>query len=846
MENGVKKTIKRLFSLFLVSLIIVSCEKIQDDIKDYIAPGEVSDLYVISADRNAIVTWNIPNDEDYAGVEISCEPAAGTLINPVILGKNVKSISLSGFEIGKTYIFKVRTFDTNLNYSNGVTIESTVDDTNDYISPGEVCDFNVISADGNAVATWNIPNDEDYAGVEISCEPAAGTLSTPIILGENTKSISLSGFEIGKTYVFKARTFDTNLNYSNGVTIESTVIDTADYDAPGEVSDLFFENLDEAVKVSWVDPDNEDLFGIEITYLGITQSRTAYTMPENSIIVAPNTCYAIINNLQNGLNYSFVVRTIDLCGNKSNGIMINLTPSEIKKCIVIFKTDNNPLYKREILVINNKVQRPENPEIVGYIFKGWFEDEDFKKEFDFEKPISHDTYVYAKFIEDVRYTVSFDTIGGTTIDDLSILNGQTISVVPSVPEKEMSVFQGWYTSENYDIEYDFSLPVIKNITLYAKWIPVYTITFETNGGSSVSPQFIQSGCCAVSPAENPTKYKYVFMGWFTTDDLKTEFNFEAEISSDTKVYAKWEDVLVVEGSKGLDYEMTEEPYYLLIDDCYYEFTRKICTITGIGECTDSIVYIPKSIDGGDVTAIAELAFENCTSVTKFVISSTVQSIGDRAFKNCYGITEITVPENVTTIGDQIFYNCTSLETIYCNSSAGRQSMWQNPSVKKVIFGDNLTSIPDSFRNCTNIEYVRLSKNTHDIGAYTFDGCINLGNIDFPEGISDLGWYAFEDCKFTKFIIPSSVTRLDNVVRTLPYLEYIIAPITLRYVLGQSFDGTYTGYKTFYLGTETDWNYISISEESTFGNDVYFHSETQPEESGKYWHYNSKGEPEIWE
>lgn len=726
-----------------------------------------------------------------------------------------------------------------------VSCKNIESDENDVIAPGEISELNVKSSDGNAFITWNIPPDEDYAGVEISCEPAAGTLSTPIILGKNTKSISLSGFEVGKTYVFKVRTFDTNQNYSNGVTIESTVVDTADYDAPGEVSNLVFENLDEAVKVSWVDPDDEDLFGIEITYLGITQSRTAYTMPENSIIVAPNTCYAIINNLQNGLNYSFVVRTIDLCGNKSNGIMINLTPSEIKKCIVIFKTDNNPLYKREILVINNKVQRPENPEIVGYIFKGWFEDEDYKKEFDFEKPISHDTYIYAKFIEDVRYTVSFDTIGGTTIDDLSILNGQTISVVPSAPEKEMSVFQGWYTSEKYDREYDFSLPVVKNITLYAKWIPVYTVTFETNGGSSVSPQYIQSGCCANPPVQNPTKYKYVFMGWFTTDDFKAEFNFETEISSDTTVFAKWDDVLVVEGSKGLDYEVSEGTVYEIIDNCYYAVTKKVCTITGIGECTDSIVYIPKSIDGCDVTAIAELAFENCSSVTKFVISSTVQSIGARAFKDCSGITEITIPETVITIGDQIFYNCTSLETIYCNSPAGRQSMWQNPSVKTVVLGDNLTFIPDSFRNCTNIEYVKLSKNTISIGDRTFAGCINLDSIDFPEGISGLGWYAFEGCKFTKFVIPSSVIELDNVVRSLPYLEYIIAPITLRYVLGQSFDCT-VGYKTFYLGTETDWSYVSVSEESTFGNDVYFYSEIQPSKAGKYWHYDSTGEPIIWE
>ena len=769
-----------LFGILLSSLLTFSCKTAEDEIKtseirDNAAPAEVSNFNANTTNGNAILKWIIPNDTDYAGIEISCEPAAGTLSNPIVLGKNTKSISLFGFEIGKTYVFKARTFDTNLNYSNGISVESTVLDTNDYDAPSEINNLTVMSTDGNAFLIWDIPADEDYAGVEISCEPAAGTLSNPIVLGKNAKSISLSGFEIGKTYIFKARTFDTSLNYSNGLSVESSVKDTKDYIAPQEITKLVAENLDGAVKLSWADPDDEDLFGIEITYTEESYSRSVYTMPEKSIIISPNTCYAIINNLQNDKTYTFAVKSIDLNGNKSEGVSIDFTPSEIKKCVVIFKTDNNPIYKREILVINNMVEKPQEPEITGYIFKGWFEDEDFKKEFDFEQLITTDLYIYAKFIEDIRYTISFKTLGGSTIADLSILNGQSASL-PDAPQKKRAVFQGWYTSENYDTEYDFSLPVTSDITLYAKW----------------------------------------------------------------------EDVLVVEGSKGLDYEISEETAYEIIDDYYCEVKKSVCTITGIGECTDSIVYIPKSIAGCDVTAIAELAFENCTSVTKFIISSTVQSIGNRAFKDCSGITEITIPENVTNIGDQIFYNCTSLETIYCNSSAGRQSMWQNPSVKKVIFGDNLTSIPDSFRNCTNIEYVKLSKNTTFIGNRTFDGCINLDNMDFPEGITELGWYAFEDCKFTKFIIPSSITRLDHVVRSLPYLEYIIAPLTLRYVLGQSFDCTHTGYKTFYLGTETDWSYISISEESTFGNDVYFYSETQPTETGKYWHYNSDGEPKVWE
>lgn len=621
--------------------------------------------------------------------------------------------------------------------------------------------------------------------------------------------------------------------------------DKNDVIAPHEITNLLAENLDGAVKLSWTDPVDEDLLGIEITYTEENNSRAAYTMPEKSILVAPKTCYAIVNNLQNNKSYTFVLKTIDLNGNSSDGIKIDFTPYAIKKCIVIFKTDNNPIYQREIIVIDNKVERPENPEIIGYIFKGWYEDEEFKKEFDFEQLISQDKYIYAKFVEDVRYTVSFITLGGTSITDLSILNGQTVNT-PSVPEKEMAVFQGWYTSENCDTEYDFSLPVTNNIILYAKWNPIYTVTFDTKGGTSISSQYIESGESAISPNENPTKYKYVFMGWYTAEDFANKFDFKTEISSNITIYAKWEDVLVVEGSKGLDYKISEENVYEIIDGYYQEVTQKVCSITGIGECTDNIVYIPKSIDGYTVTKIGNKAFDNCTAITQFIISSTVTTIEDRAFQYCTGITEFTVPENITSIGDQIFYGCSSLTTIYCNSEAGNLSMWQNPSVRKVVFGDNLTGIPE-FKNCSHIEEIILSKNAQSLGYRNkFEGCTNLTSINLPNSITDFGEYVFEGAglKYIKF--PSSATYLENFTRSLPYLEYVIIPVSLRYILGQTFDCT-TGYKTFYLGTQSDWDYISISDEaSTIKSDVYFYSETQPTSEGKWWHYDTGGTPLIWE
>ncbi|MBR6071629.1 MAG: InlB B-repeat-containing protein [Acholeplasmatales bacterium] len=66
----------------------------------------------------------------------------------------------------------------------------------------------------------------------------------------------------------------------------------------------------------------------------------------------------------------------------------------------------------------------------------------------------------------------------------------------------------------------------------------YTVKFETNGGSSVSSQKIESGSTATKPTD-PTKKGYSFVGWFSDDALTTEFDFSAVISSSTTIYAKW-------------------------------------------------------------------------------------------------------------------------------------------------------------------------------------------------------------------------------------------------------------------------------------------------------------------
>ena len=72
----------------------------------------------------------------------------------------------------------------------------------------------------------------------------------------------------------------------------------------------------------------------------------------------------------------------------------------------------------------------------------------------------------------------------------------------------------------------------------------YTVTFNTNGGSEVASQSVESGKTATAPT-SPTKDGYVFKGWYTSSDSgttlsDTAFDFATAITQDITLYAKWE------------------------------------------------------------------------------------------------------------------------------------------------------------------------------------------------------------------------------------------------------------------------------------------------------------------
>lgn len=67
---------------------------------------------------------------------------------------------------------------------------------------------------------------------------------------------------------------------------------------------------------------------------------------------------------------------------------------------------------------------------------------------------------------------------------------------------------------------------------------VYDITFDSNGGSSVSAQKVLNGRNATKPTD-PKREGYTFTGWYKDLVSETKFSFTEGVTASQTIYAKW-------------------------------------------------------------------------------------------------------------------------------------------------------------------------------------------------------------------------------------------------------------------------------------------------------------------
>ena len=301
------------------------------------------------------------------------------------------------------------------------------------------------------------------------------------------------------------------------------------------------------------------------------------------------------------------------------------------------------------------------------------------------------------------------------------------------------------------------------------------------------------------------------------------------------------------------------------------------------------IVIPKTYRGKPVTQILDQAFGTtdaavkapCVYLKSVIIPDTITKIEEYAFARCAALESITLPEGITSIEPFTFIGCTALTHI--------------------VLPSTLTELKNAaFSGCRSLASISLPTNLLRIEDFVFSACEALVSVTLPEGLKFLGNNAFVGCKnLTSLSIPSSLEECEfctiyeeykklqfYTLNNVKYLgneqdKYLLAcesadtelttcilSATTRFVASMAFGQNYflqvlvlpkslrsIGYQAvftdyYYAGTAAEWENVILADAEIYsdyikaGENLYFYSETQPSDTGHYWHYVS-GVPTRW-
>ena len=140
----------------------------------------------------------------------------------------------------------------------------------------------------------------------------------------------------------------------------------------------------------------------------------------------------------------------------------------------------------------------------------------------------------------IEYIVTFNSNEGSTALLQTVEAGKK-ATKPDNPIRSGYEFVAWYKEAELRNEWDFDVDVVTAaITLYAKWVQVvFTVSFNSNGGSAVLPQSVGRGGWITKP-EDPTRDGHLFAAWYKEQELITNWSFFADVVyTDITLYAKW-------------------------------------------------------------------------------------------------------------------------------------------------------------------------------------------------------------------------------------------------------------------------------------------------------------------
>jgi uncharacterized repeat protein (TIGR02543 family) len=203
--------------------------------------------------------------------------------------------------------------------------------------------------------------------------------------------------------------------------------------------------------------------------------------------------------------------------------------------------DESAISSVEDVAYGDTITEPIFPIKDGFGIAGWYRESSCINQWAFASDtVTEDMTLYAKWI--LMHTVSFDSQEGSTVSSVENVFHEATITEPADPTRCGYSFGGWYQESSCVNQWTFaSDTVTSDMTLYAKWILIHTVSFDSQEGSAVSSVENVFHEATITEPADPTRCGYSFGGWYQESSCVNQWAFASDtVVEDMTLYAKWD------------------------------------------------------------------------------------------------------------------------------------------------------------------------------------------------------------------------------------------------------------------------------------------------------------------
>lgn len=398
-------------------------------------------------------------------------------------------------------------------------------------------------------------------------------------------------------------------------------------------------------------------------------------------------------------------------------------PEAPKSYDVTFETGGGTAIPAQGVEEGGKATKPGDPKRYGFIFDGWYTDGTFETEFNFDRAITADTTVHAKWKDAAATAESYftftDVDGGVKI---AVKTGQTLPADTVLPREYNSKAVVEIAEQAF--EGQAQLTAVK-IPESVKKIGTQAFRNCTKlevvtGGENVEE--IGANAFYGSAWDLSLPVGEVYLG-------KTLYKYAGSLYDDTVITVKEGTVGIAAGA-----------------------FRDLEKLTGI--------VLPNGLK--NIGSYALGGTGKGTSLTSVVLPDSVEYVAENAFRNNKKLREVTFGKGLKEIGSNAFAG-TALEKVNYNATNATLSVAPFSGLEtpaELVIGDELTGIPTNLtKNWPGLQKVHFGKNITTLSESMFDGAAGITEITLPEKLTTIGNYALRGTGIRELTIPASVTSI---------------------------------------------------------------------------------------